>query len=464
MKKITFFAVLLITAFGFSQTVLEDFEGTPNIVGFEGLGEASVVDNPSVDAMNGSAKVAKLVVVTAGNPWQGADLIFQENYINVADPVTNKVTMDVFSNQAFTMYAETNGGIDGAVKASADDTHSGNGWEKLEFIFNENLNNVNGAANGDYEKLSFFPNWNGSGWNDPEVPNTVYIDNITGTQGSAIVVEPVDDIPLSPDPTSGTGNADADVLSIFSDDGQFSNNYGTDFAFGEEFRTIVDLDTGDGVNNVVKLELDRGGWGAGNNAEVELIASGFTHFNFSYYMPTSTAGTEGHLLQATLVSRTPGQAQAPDAVVNITGTPDAPNSYAALEFDKWVNLSIPLSAFTNFQTHLLLFKFGTPSTAFSPLVYIDNVFFSKSAVTLSTKNNNISGFRMFPNPAENQLNISAKELISNVELFNVLGKRVKSFSLNATKESLDISDLSSGIYLVKFVSGGKLGTAKFIKQ
>ena len=218
------------------------------------------------------------------------------------------------------------------------------------------------------------------------------------------------------------------------------------------------------MNNVVKLELDRGGWGAGNNAEVELIASGFTHFNFSYYMPTSTAGTEGHLLQATLVSRTPGQAQAPDAVVNITGTPDAPNSYAALEFDKWVNLSIPLSAFTNFQTHLLLFKFGTPSTAFSPLVYIDNVFFSKSAVTLSTKNNNISGFRMFPNPAENQLNISAKELISNVELFNVLGKRVKSFSLNATKESLDISDLSSGIYLVKFVSGGKLGTAKFIKQ
>jgi hypothetical protein len=71
---------------------------------------------------------------------------------------------------------------------------------------------------------------------------------------------------------------------------------------------------------------------------------------------------------------------------------------------------------------------------------------------------------MYPNPASNQLNISAKELISNVEVFNVLGKRVKSFSLNATKEALDISDLNSGVYLVKFVSGGKLGTAKFIKQ
>lgn len=80
MKKITFLMALLTMSFGFAQTNLEDFESTPiDFAGFEGLGDASVVANPSVDANNGSATVGRMMVVQAGNPWQGANLVMQDN-------------------------------------------------------------------------------------------------------------------------------------------------------------------------------------------------------------------------------------------------------------------------------------------------------------------------------------------------------------------------------------------------
>ena len=88
MKKITFLLVCLIATVGMSQTNLEDFEGSPDFSGFEGLGGANVVANPSVDSNNGSATVGELIVVQSGNPWQGANLVMQQNYIDVSNPVS----------------------------------------------------------------------------------------------------------------------------------------------------------------------------------------------------------------------------------------------------------------------------------------------------------------------------------------------------------------------------------------
>jgi len=60
-------------------------------------------------------------------------------------------------------------------------------------------------------------------------------------------------------------------------------------------------------------------------------------------------------------------------------------------------------------------------------------------------------FAMYPNPANNKLTISSKdEAISHVEIYNVLGQAIvnRTFSNNFT-ETLDISNLNSGLYLVK---------------
>jgi len=86
------------------------------------------------------------------------------------------------------------------------------------------------------------------------------------------------------------------------------------------------------------------------------------------------------------------------------------------------------------------------------------------AATASVNNNDLLGFSMYPNPAVNRLNISAKETIQNADIFNVLGKKVMSLDINKTSESIDVSNLTSGIYLVKYNVNGTTGTAKFVKQ
>ena len=96
-------------------------------------------------------------------------------------------------------------------------------------------------------------------------------------------------------------------------------------------------------------------------------------------------------------------------------------------------------------------------------VLIDN-FKISGLTTASVDNNKLLGFSMFPNPAKTQLQISAKETITKADVFNVLGRKVKSFTVNNTSTSLDISELSKGIYLIKYESAGRVGTAKFIKE
>ena len=70
---------------------------------------------------------------------------------------------------------------------------------------------------------------------------------------------------------------------------------------------------------------------------------------------------------------------------------------------------------------------------------------------------------MYPNPNHgNRLFFNNTDVI-NITIINVLGKQVKSSKI-ASNESLDISELSNGIYLVKITSNKQLITKKLIKN
>ena len=93
---------------------------------------------------------------------------------------------------------------------------------------------------------------------------------------------------------------------------------------------------------------------------------------------------------------------------------------------------------------------------------VDNI--TLGATVLNVKNNSVLDFSMYPNPTSNMLNISAKEIIQDTHIFNVLGKNVMSVNVNDTKASIDVSNLATGIYLVKYIVNGTRGSAKFVKQ
>ena len=73
----------------------------------------------------------------------------------------------------------------------------------------------------------------------------------------------------------------------------------------------------------------------------------------------------------------------------------------------------------------------------------------------------LSDFTMYPNPATSTLNINSREEISAVEIYSIEGKRV----LVSQLTQVDISQLTSGIYLVKIIThDNKVGTKKLVKQ
>ena len=88
--------------------------------------------------------------------------------------------------------------------------------------------------------------------------------------------------------------------------------------------------------------------------------------------------------------------------------------------------------------------------------YIDTV-----SETASVNEFNKSLLTIYPNPADNFISIENLLIDSEVELINVVGKKMKSFKIESQNQKLDINDLSSGVYFVKV---GDKAAAKFIKR
>lgn len=81
--------------------------------------------------------------------------------------------------------------------------------------------------------------------------------------------------------------------------------------------------------------------------------------------------------------------------------------------------------------------------------------------TLSASDFDIVGFKIYPNPVSNSLNITATSTIDKVELYSVLGQKVYETS---STSSIDISSFDSGVYFVQIYSGNNSITKKIIKQ
>ena len=90
--------------------------------------------------------------------------------------------------------------------------------------------------------------------------------------------------------------------------------------------------------------------------------------------------------------------------------------------------------------------------------------FAATCSTASVSNNVLASISMYPNPTSSKLNISAVKTIKNVEIYNVLGKKVMNLNVNETSKSIDVSNLATGVYLIKYQVENTVGTAKFIKQ
>lgn len=83
---------------------------------------------------------------------------------------------------------------------------------------------------------------------------------------------------------------------------------------------------------------------------------------------------------------------------------------------------------------------------------------------LDTADFKITGLSYYPNPVTNQLTVEAKEAITKVEMYNLLGQKLRTVEANATTVRLDFNEFGSSTYLVKVYSEQHVQFFRIIKK
>ena len=87
--------------------------------------------------------------------------------------------------------------------------------------------------------------------------------------------------------------------------------------------------------------------------------------------------------------------------------------------------------------------------------------FQSNGVLGVNDENNLSKVSIYPNPANDILNIKNAESTS-LKVYDVLGKLVASKDNIAINEQLKVSALQNGTYFIKFTDNNSVSTKKFI--
>lgn len=126
----------------------------------------------------------------------------------------------------------------------------------------------------------------------------------------------------------------------------------------------------------------------------------------------------------------------------------------------WVEYTYPLDQYANQPIYVGWNCVSNDQFGFA----IDDVLVT--ADNLSTESFFSSNFMVYPNPANNVLNIDAKQgmKFSKVEMTDLNGRVVKTMNVDAITTQLNISDLNAGVYFLKVSSNEGVGTSKIIKK
>ena len=387
MKKITLVvATFIMVAVGFAQqVVVQNFE-TPasfTLNPFAGL-SGSIQADPAPGASRINS--LKLISSSTGQAYQGCQITQLAQSFKLTTDKTVKI--DVYSTVAFTMLAKLEVGSGPSSGASQNYT-TPNTWQTLTFTFTQGLDTTQ-TANGSYASLTLFPNWNpnNSGFS-PATNFTLFVDNITS-----------ETTPISPPfvpttPSAAPTAPNAQVLSIYSDTGNYTNIWTSDYSFGSNEGT-PDLDPSAVENKAIKMNFATAGWGQGKNGATDISA--YNYVNFDYY-----ADTQSTQLRFILI----GGNEYPYELTTGAGT---------LIQNSWQRVSVPLSFFTGLgfsKTNFLQFKLGTTSDLVSKIVFFDNIYFSTNN-PLATATFENTKFKMYPNPASSELNIESKGAIDAI--------------------------------------------------
>ena len=122
-----------------------------------------------------------------------------------------------------------------------------------------------------------------------------------------------------------------------------------------------------------------------------------------------------------------------------------------------------VSTGTHYVTISLTDVLSSPSTSQTTTIIISKPYASSVPSVANTDNTVI-----YPNPATSELNVvyDASADIKSIAVYNIIGKIMSVYKVEANSANLNLSNLPSGIYFVRLVNshGEVVVTKKFTKQ
>lgn len=133
------------------------------------------------------------------------------------------------------------------------------------------------------------------------------------------------------------------------------------------------------------------------------------------------------------------------------------SQYIPSSDSQWRTETVDLSSVKSSNEAIVRFQFVS---GYGNVVWIDNVRIVEGTGVEEVENSAIS---IYPNPANNVLNITSSESIDQVVVYNVAGQVV--MTENGNVQSMNISNLASGSYIVRIQTvDGNISNQRFIKE
>ena len=88
--------------------------------------------------------------------------------------------------------------------------------------------------------------------------------------------------------------------------------------------------------------------------------------------------------------------------------------------------------------------------------------FNKEADQGSVKTIDRNLFNVYPNPATNEINVTSDEPLTNVTILDITGKIVYTSSEITSNQTVNVSSLNRGIYMVQVMTDNKTSVKRLI--
>ncbi len=148
---------------------------------------------------------------------------------------------------------------------------------------------------------------------------------------------------------------------------------------------------------------------------------------------------------------------------NNSGQPTGEPLYDGIQ-NEWVLEEIDLSDYLG-ESILIRFQFESDSAVTSDGFYFDDL--TVNVVEegfLSVDDVSESIFSVYPNPVNDLLHITTPVNDYTIEIYNLQGQLIKNSSINSGPQTIDYSNFSEGIYLMKLTSENITKTFKIVKR